>query len=169
MNKQLVFHILTKDLRQLRSAWIVLLVATMAVTAYECNDWLSGRRLHYNSVLVPMLLQFVWLQIAALLMRQESAVRDDAYWLTRPIPRVQLLSAKALFGLLVVVLPQAVSFVIILTVNGHSALEHWPVVLSGAITTGLIFLLGTMVASITRSHSQYWLTLLMLRTCLEIN
>ena len=157
-----VFHILKKDLRQLRSAWIVLLLATLAVTVYECTDWLSGARISQNYMLVPMLLQFVWLQVAALLMRQESVVPDDAYWLTRPIPRHQLLGAKALFGLLVVVLPQAASFAIILTANGHSALEHWPVVLSGAITTGLIFLVGTMVASITRSHSQYWLTLLMM-------
>ena len=156
-----ILHILKKDLRQLRTAWIVLLMATAGVTVYGCGDWLAGARIRHNVLLVPIILQLVWLQVAALLMRQDSAVRDDAYWLTRPIPRLQLLCAKALFGLLMVVLPQAVSFAIILVANGYSAVEHWPVVLSGAITAGLVFLLGTMVASITRSHSQYWLTILL--------
>ena len=105
-----VLHIFKKDLRRLRWA----LVAWIAVVAARLILKTFGAELSFGTVGLQIvisnisdLLLFAGILLLALivsgLVHNEPLVGADAFWLTRPIGRSALLSAKLLFAVLFLV------------------------------------------------------------------
>ena len=111
---KLMLHIIRKDFRHLRfilGTWYALVILIGASNA----PWVSLRDepgtshqffLFFLEVAVVELL--VRAAVVSKLVHSDSAVGSTAFWLSRPIPKANLLASKAIFLALLVVLPAAI-------------------------------------------------------------
>ncbi len=149
---QLAFHIFKKDMRLLW--WHVLLGYALAAVAL----WPSGilSQPSHNNPPISILFAIVWGILIARATLQEPLAGERSYWLTRPIPRMQLLLAKALFLAVAVQLP-----ILILDCVNLISVGYSPLAFAGGLAVKQLLLLSTLVlplfaiATVSRSISQY--------------
>ncbi len=126
----LVLHLVQKDVR--RSKWSLafwLFVAALPVLWGLLDALLSGKDAHLHAVFLNLYFRSTWVQallvilMAGILMRDELPASTTAFWLTRPISKGTLLSAKALLmGFFLVLLP-ILSQTFLLALQGATAGE----------------------------------------------
>jgi ABC-type transport system involved in multi-copper enzyme maturation permease subunit len=122
----IVAHVLKKDIRRTRillSVWLLLVVLQCVLIGSGINpgDRLMQALYSMISVLVPLFQALVLIVIVPHVVQDEPLVGTTAFWFTRPISRQVLLKSKALFALLVLVLPPLGAEVIVLAANGATA------------------------------------------------
>jgi hypothetical protein len=119
--------VLRKDLRLLRlpiAVWLAVLLAQVAFALSRLDE--SGRQLGVSDTWGTGAFVLLLLHLAALVVVTVSAPQTDppnaptAFWSTRPIGPLQLLVAKLLFALLVVVLPWTAANVVVLAGRGFT-------------------------------------------------
>ena len=117
----LALHVFKKDVRHLRgllSAWVLLVVLQAGLSgsglAASAENMAWEIAFGIVSFLVPLLQTLVIFALVPLLIQDEPLVGTTAFWFTRPIGRRDLLQAKALFALgLLVLLPLAVELAVL--------------------------------------------------------
>jgi len=111
---KLVLHIIRKDFRHLRfifGTWCALVILTGAWNAHwgrlKENPEYSH---HFWSLVLQVAMVELLLRAAVVskLIHSDSAVGSTAFWLSRPIPKTNLLASKAIFLAVLVVLPVAI-------------------------------------------------------------
>jgi hypothetical protein len=118
---QQLLHVLRKDL--LRTRYVLLgygalvVLATYGVTrSTEIVPQAHGEFMVGPGwfTLLPMLLVLVGMSLAAFVVQQDSAVRSDADWLSRPLSGTAVIAAKIMFAAFVLLVPallaQALAF-----------------------------------------------------------
>ena len=150
---KLMLHIIRKDFRHLRNilgTWYALVILTGAWSAHwgrlKENPEYSH---HFWSLVLQVAMVELLLRAAVVskLIHSDSAVGSTAFWLSRPIPRTNLLASKAAFLAMLVVLPAAIV---------ESALEstfsHSPPSLLEALLASMAWAsIFTMLAVLTRN------------------
>jgi len=119
----LATHILKKDIRHsaiLLAVWLLLIVLQFVLIGSAINpgDRLMQGLYSFLSTLVPLFQILVLIVIVPHVIQGEPLVGTTAFWLTRPISRGTLLGAKALFAIVVLIIPPLVAEVIVLAANG---------------------------------------------------
>ncbi len=120
----IIMHIFKKDIRRLRlltGLWILLLMAQLAllVSTFDATSGSMAWEGLFSvlGVLIPRLQMLVAFVLVPMIIQGEPLVGTTAYWLTRPIAARQLLVAKAISCLgLLVVLP-AIAEIVVLAAN----------------------------------------------------
>ncbi|MDR3698693.1 MAG: hypothetical protein P4L56_03600 [Candidatus Sulfopaludibacter sp.] len=129
------------------SAFLLLVIARMAI------DILLPR--HSGLAGAQMVLGLVFVVAAIGLMydavKQETIVGDGQYWLTRPFPWGSILAAKALFILLLILLPVFLTGTVAVAVNGVSPVIASPLLVILALAGAFV----VTVASVTRTPVQF--------------
>ena len=118
---RLILHLIRKDFRHLRfilGTWCSLVILIGASNALRNALWPSldswdsdfeaFQRFVYASMLLGMAEFLVRVAVISKLIHSDSVVGSTAFWLSRPIPKANLLASKAIFLALLVVLPKAV-------------------------------------------------------------
>ena len=112
----LLMHVMRADARRLRwfiIVWLLLLATATAVSAAQPR-FVYDVRLYESVGLAAVLLAFA-VKLGVLVMvptivQSDPAVGTDAFWMTRPIPRGTLSSAKILLACVILVLAPAIAF-----------------------------------------------------------
>lgn len=152
----LVTHIFRKDVRHLRwllVGWFLLVALQTGLMASGAAAWNNDAALQMAlqmlGWLVPFLKWILLIVLIPLLIQDEPLTGHTAFWFTRPIGRADLLKSKALFLVLLVVLPPAAAEFATLAAHGigpadlsvalpeilwDAALSLLPVVALAAIT-----------------------------------
>ncbi|MBI4907872.1 MAG: hypothetical protein HY820_29880 [Acidobacteria bacterium] len=146
---QLALHIFKKDMRHLW--WQVLLGYVLAAVIMGFGSQPS----HMGGV--PFMLMIIlWGVVISRVAIQEPLASERSYWLTRPIPRMQLLVAKALFLAVAIQLPVLVLDCLVLARNGYSVATYWSgLAVKQAILLSTLVLPLFAIALVTRSLGQY--------------
>lgn len=120
----LVMHIFKKDFRRLRGLmllWILLLAAQLglSVSGLEVSTGSMAWEVAFRALgqLIPWLQMLVAFLLVPLVIQSEPLVGATAYWYTRPITSRQLLVAKGMFCLGILVLLPAIAELIVLAAN----------------------------------------------------
>lgn len=155
-------HNFKKDARHLRVplAFWFLLVALQAglsgsgITA-NAEDMVLTVVFQTLAFLVPVLQVVILLVLVPLLIHDEPLVGSTAFWFTRPISRRDLLSSKALFVGLLLVLPPLLAELTVLACNGAAArhvLFAAPEILMERLS---LLLLVAVAAAITPNFARF--------------
>lgn len=160
-------HILRKDLRHLWPFIAAMLVSVAATALLYPRSWgefggypnrFLGMALRPDLVivLVPLV---AWLLVTRIL-QEEPLVGDRHFWLTRPYQWQQLLLARVLFYLLVIVAPVAVMQMVLVHRAGFAVFAAFPALVLNAFTLSLFLLPFALIAVITRTFVQAFFTLI---------
>ena len=90
-------HLLKKDLRSLRLPLALLYTLVIAQTVLALQDPIDFDKARQIDGYLQLLTVLAMLVTTGMLVHQEPLVGTTAFWLTRPIRRSSLLTAKALF------------------------------------------------------------------------
>lgn len=125
----MVLHLIWKDIRHFR--WLLVgwagLIA-LQLFAGTTDLWINNYLVYkvvslFSSAFVP-LLQTIYLAVfICLLIQDEPQIGTTAFWFTRPISRLELFSAKALFMFLLFLIPSLLAELLLLACHG-TALYH---------------------------------------------
>ncbi len=145
--------IFRKDLDHRRgavSAFLLLVVARMAIDILlPRHSGLAGAQMALGILFAMAAIGLIYDAV-----QQERIVGDGQYWLTRPFPWSSILAAKALFIILLVVLPVLLTGTVALAVNGVAPAVADPLVLTLALAGAFVL----TVASVTRTTVQFVLS-----------
>jgi hypothetical protein len=164
----LILHHALKDLRAQRrlvGCWAAVLAATAAIEAFKVSapsgvTGKSGTALVYAlGTLALARVALAWV-LAIRFVHADPAEGTDAFWLTRPISRRDLLAAKAVtIGGVLLLVPAAVA-AIVFTMNGMP-LRVVPLAVGLWLVVEALFLLPlTLLATITRDLARMVLAVL---------
>lgn len=151
---KLILHIMAKDARRL---WLEITLAFLLNAALVWQDARpvgDGRDVWWG--LIP-LLPLAWLVVIARLVHGERLVGDDAWWLTRPYRRRDLLAAKCFLTLIVVHLVPLIGDSVVLSVKGFAPwLYLQPLAFKHLAWMASLTLPALALAAITRGMAQYF-------------
>ena len=164
MNQML--HVFRKDGRRLRwaiVAWIAVVVAGLILKTYGAEFSFGAVGLQIVVSNVSDLLLFIQILLLALivsgLVHDDPLVGPDAFWLTRPIGRFALLSAKLLFAAVVLVLvPMIGESIAVAAISGDLRLALLAAAAYGFSQTLWVSLLLAL-AAVTPSLMRFLMTL----------
>lgn len=151
---KLILHIMAKDIRRL---WIEIAIA---LVLNGILVWQDARPIGDASevwwALIP-LLPLAWLVVIARLVHGERLVGEEAWWLTRPYHRRDLLAAKLLLTLIVVHLVPLIGDSVVLLVKGFSPwLYLQPLAVKQLGWMAGLTLPALALASVTRGMAQFF-------------
>ena len=113
-----MLHVARKDLRESRWQFIVY-VSLVAVAAARVTDWWSASRVLEMAMFLVVIAGVV---LVATLIQNDSPIRADAFWATRPLAPTAVLLAKILLVVVIVVgLPVAAQAFAISSFDIHGA------------------------------------------------
>jgi len=151
--------IFRKDVRHL---WPRILFLEFWIAVGVFVDAMRPR--HMSLVVQPLgilvVVSCLYLLVSA--MHEEKTAGDTRYWLTRPIPRRAIVTAKLLFIIAFLVVPIVIGHAVVLAVNGFPQSEYW----GGSVWDELLTVLTASVtvwaiASVTVGLVQFvWVGLL---------
>jgi hypothetical protein len=150
----MLIHILRKDARE---HWIpIALAAAVIITSGLSSTTMIGGHGY-----LELLTAAVWVILIGRLVQSEPIPGDRHYWLTRPVPRGVLLSAKLLGAVLFLHVPHLISDALALLKSGFNPVDHvggllWKQFLGFAGCTAPLLAL----AAVTRTFAHYVLALL---------
>ena len=150
-------RIFRKDARHL---WPMTLVTVVVIALYGWRDFqVAHGFLGVTNSRFGTVEQFVvliaWWCLAGIVVQQESLVGDRQFWITRPISRGSILSAKILFLLAFVSLPSFAAQAVVLGVTGFSPIAWLPSLLFNQVLIATYFGLPLSVAVVTRNFRGY--------------
>ena len=156
-----MLHIFKKDLRRLRwaiAAWLLLVGVRLIVDTVGTDMALGSLAEQIGIRQVARLLSFLQLILLAILVslvvHDEPLVGRNAFWLTRPMPPVALMSAKALFAAtFFVVVPLLANMIVALTfdIEARDVTRLIPVfLLNQVLLVSLMMLLAVLTPSFTK-------------------
>ena len=154
----LTLHLAAWDLRYLRhylGLWLGLVVLQAVLVGYA-PQLSPVERTHAFSLssfawLVAVLKICLLAVIVAQLVQKDSTIGSTAFWLSRPVSRVRLLTSKVLFLTVAIILPSLLVEVGLLFVCGvipHDILRSVPQILILALLAGAVLM---MLAAVTTS------------------
>ena len=153
--------VLRKDLRLLRlpiAAWLSLLVVQVVFTVSGLDlPRADGGFEAWNTIATVL----TACHLALLVVVVVGAAQTDppssptAFWLTRPLGRFQVLGAKLLFGVIVVVLPWLVASLVALAGRGFSAADLVRGGLWSVVTQSVLVLPLLAIGALTRLLSSW--------------
>jgi hypothetical protein len=162
----LVRHLLAKDFRRLRwllLAWLAIVISRVVAATVRPELAFEGLAVQAAVENVSQLLMMIDLPVFVLLVswlvHDEPLIGADAFWLTRPIPPMTLMTAKLTFATVLLIgapaLTQAVLVAVALRSPGHASRLIWTLLFSQVLWSAILIALATLTASLTR----YLLTL----------
>ncbi len=147
--------VLVKDFRRYAWGWAILIVLSiLSVFLYGTGLGIQGSALSHSLAFLAGTVGFLIAFVLIVLVVQEEPLSDpDAYWLTRPIPRRQVLLAKLIFCTIVVAGIPAIAKACILLMNegGHRV----PYALAGLFGSMIWVLFQMYLSAQTRSLPRY--------------
>ncbi len=157
---KLIFHIVKKDFQRLRLwlvVWAAVLELPLALGLVALNSFPDDQTLEWFE---KALTAIVWLRaataflLAVVLFQEDSAVRTDAFWLTRPVRRSHLLAAKGIDLILWLVVFPAMASLPWGVLNRLTVTQ----IVAASIEPSLVFsvagIAGAMVGSLTERFSR---------------
>ncbi len=162
----LLRHLLAKDFRRLRwllLAWLAIVISRVAAATVRSDlafeDLAAQAAIETVSQLLLMIDLPVFVLLVSWLIHDEPLIGPDAFWLTRPIPPMTLMTAKLTFAAALLVgapaLTQSVVVAVALGSPGHASRLIWTLLFSQVLWSAVLIALATLTASLTR----YLLTL----------
>ncbi len=168
---RLALHIFRKDARCL---WYECAVVLLLTVLFTWNNAQPPRSMMGTfDALINVLAPIAWFLLVFRLMQADPFPSSDHDWLTRPIPRTTLFSAKALFIVTFLFLPEALACCAIAAAQGFNAFAYpgafaWHLLGFLAIVVLPAAAIGVITSSITAASSAAllltvacWLTLSM--------
>ncbi len=151
----LVLHILRKDLRRYRWAWLALIgFSLIEILLYGTRFGLADSNgLKALESLTGSGIVLIGFFLMVLVVQEEPLGDPDASWVARPIPRLSLLAAKWLFCLLVIALLNAATAAVILILNDGAARAVFPFV--GIAGVAIYIAFQILLAAQTQSLPRY--------------
>ena len=148
-------YILNKDIRRYTWGWAILIaLSVLSVLLYGTDLGIEDSTLSQLLTFLTGTVGFLIAFFLIVLVVQEEPLSDaDAYWLTRPIPRRQVLLAKLIFCTIIVAGFPAIAKAFILLLNGGG--ERAPYALAGLFGTMIWVLFQMFLAAQTRSLPRY--------------
>jgi len=116
----MILHLFKKDLRRTRVLlfiWLLLVVLQCALigTSARPGDQVMQGVFYFISMLVPVFQTLMLVVIIPLLVQEEPLVGTTAFWYTRPLKRSSIMGAKALFAVLLILLPLLAEVAMLIT------------------------------------------------------
>jgi hypothetical protein len=162
-----ILAIFRKDARHLWpyiAAFIALVIAGSLLDPAYRHHQVSAAE---SWIWLALPLAAAFLVISAI--HEERLPGDRQYWLTRPIPWITLIAAKALFVAAFVNLPILLSQAVVLATNGIPPVQHLSALLwRQAFLSAVLLLPMAVLASLTRSLKQAVLGVLMVAAPLPV-
>jgi hypothetical protein len=160
-----ILHILSNDLRRLRIAILLSIVAAVLFGWVDPKSWDRGPASvghPYQTIagFVNPLLLLSWGLLIARLIHGEVLVGDRQFWITRPYEWPKLLAAKALFVALLLYLPFLLMEVAILLQARSNPLSYIPGLLYRLLLISLVFFPLIGLATVTSDLVRMALTVL---------
>jgi|GEM_PF-4425395 len=156
---KLILHVFRKDL--FHTFWLLLLWFALLVGRFAFTDWLffNGNQAGlmmgmWLPWMLDSLTSLFLLVLIPLIIQQDSLVGTTAFWLTRPVSRPVLLSAKMLYGITILtsaVLVQTLSMAIL----GVSPHDIYCIDLQYALTLGGFITWIALFAALTPSFEKF--------------
>jgi len=145
-------HIFRKDARR-SSLFIAAVLSLTTLHAVLTPMWTPiGGRFNVMIDLLHVSIPLVWWFTIAHLVHGEPLVGEGQFWVTRPYSWQSLVAAKALFCMVFLLIPFAISDCIILSAADFSPRALWSGLLWRHVTIAEIYLLPAfLIAALTRS------------------
>jgi len=151
----MLLHILRKDARE---HWLVILLANAVIVG---NGLFAERLARMHTAWIELLGFAVWAIAVARLVQSEPIPGERQYWLTRPIPRGVLLSAKVLGTVLFLHVPHLIGDSLALASAGFNPLANLGGLLLKQVLAFATWTMPLLVlAVITRTLVQYTVSLI---------
>ncbi len=148
-------YVLVKDIRRYAWGWAILIALSLfSVFLYGTDLGIEDSTLSHSLAFLVGTVGFLIAFFLIVLVVQEEPLNDpDAYWLTRPIPRRQVLLAKLIFCTIVVAGIPAIAKAFILLMNGGG--DRALYALAGVFGSMIWVLFQMFLAAQTRSLPRY--------------
>lgn len=151
------FHILRKDLRRYR--WAFLAFAVLALFEFYLHGTFAGmNETSANRTLIflqPTLSGILFFVLVVLVVQEENLVDPNAYWITKPVHRFGLMCSKVMFVFLAYGAFETFPEVLLLLANGGAERIPWSVLgWSGGLA---VWIWQIYLAAQTRSLPRYLL------------
>ncbi|MCP4147815.1 MAG: hypothetical protein GY757_08690 [bacterium] len=145
-----------KHLRYMFVTWMLLLVLPVLSAELLGVSWNFPMDIRVMGILKGIAL-FLWIP---LLIHADPAAGSTAFWLTRPVARLEMLLSKALYILLIITGPAVLVNGVYLGVKGIVIADILQAVLTIVVDTILLILLFWLVAALTGTFKRFALTVI---------
>ena len=108
--------------------------------------------------LEPQLLSLAWWCLVGSLIQQEQPVGDRQYWVSRPVSRLSIVAAKAIFLVIFVCAPNLLSQGVVLSLTGFPPRAYLGSLFWNQTVLFVYLVVAAAFASVTRSFRQYAVT-----------
>lgn len=155
----MTLHIFRTDIRRTRvllSVWLILLALQCTLIGWgaRLDDKLLQDAYYSMSIVVPLLQIFTIVVLVPFVVQEQPLVGTTAFWFSRPISRLTLLKAKALFALVLIVLP-VLAEAAVLAANGVT-LHDVGLAAAESVLGDMALILGiAIIAALTANFGRF--------------